>query len=204
MKPTRIVMIDNVDSFSYNLVDELRQLDYPMLVFRNQVAASTVIDELQGYSGPQLLCLSPGPGHPSTAGNLMEVINFAAGRYPMLGICLGFQALIEFCGGRVARCEQLVHGKTSTMTTLQHAIFSGVATQGQCTIGRYHSLQGYQLPQSVTVIGQVDDIPMAADFTELAAIGLQFHPESLLTPCGSQMLANSINYLLANAPEQRN
>lgn len=192
----RIVLIDNVDSFSYNLVDELRQLNYDLVVYRNQVSAATVIDDLTDYSGPQILCLSPGPGHPSDAGNLLEVMQFAKGHMPMLGICLGFQALIELAGGRVARCGEVVHGKTATMSVSPHPIFNNLASDGECVVARYHSLSGYDLPASIQVIGQVHQIPMAAEFSDMQAIGFQFHPESLLTPQGKAMLANSIDYLL--------
>lgn len=197
MNSARIVLIDNVDSFSYNLVDELRQLNFELVVYRNQVPAETVIHALETYSGPQVVCLSPGPGHPSEAGNMMQIIEFAHGRYPLLGICLGFQALVEFSGGRIARCGDVVHGKTATMQTSEHPVFTQVSNNQQCVVARYHSLSAYDLPTTVKVIGWVDDIPMAAEFSHCNALGFQFHPESLLTPNGKQMLANSVNYLLS-------
>jgi anthranilate synthase/aminodeoxychorismate synthase-like glutamine amidotransferase len=193
----RIVLIDNIDSFSYNLVDELAQLGYELVVYRNTVAAQTIIDDLSAYPGKQVVCLSPGPGHPSKAGNLMQVISHCHGRYPMLGICLGFQALIEFNGGRVARCGEVVHGKTAQMTTVEHPIFDAVSDNHRCVIARYHSLSGYDLPDTIAVIGQVNQIPMAAEFNRGQALGFQFHPESLLTPKGKQLLANSMQFLLA-------
>lgn len=197
----RIVLIDNIDSFSYNLVDELAQLGYELVVYRNTVTAETVINELNRYPGQQIICLSPGPGHPAKAGNLMQIIAHCHGRYPMLGICLGFQALIEYYGGRVARCGEVVHGKTAQMTTIEHPIFAAVSDtisdNKQCVIARYHSLSGYDLPATIEVIGKVNDIPMAAEFNNGQALGFQFHPESLLTPRGKQLLANSMQFLLA-------
>jgi len=206
-QPTRIVLIDNVDSFSYNLVDELRQLGYPLVVYRNQLAAEDVIRQLDDYQGQQLVCLSPGPGHPANAGNLMDIIRFCSGRIPMLGICLGFQALVEHAGGRVDTCGEIVHGKTAIITTLQHAVFTNATDNNQCVVARYHSLSGYDLPDTVKVIGQINgpesSIPMAAEFLgshgRSDAIGFQFHPESLLTPKGKQLLSNSIHYLLEGA-----
>lgn len=202
-QPTRIVLIDNIDSFSYNLVDELRQLGFPLVVYRNQIAAHEVIQQLQQYDGEQLVCLSPGPGHPNNAGNLMAIIEYCSGRLPMLGICLGFQALVEFSGGRVDTCGDIVHGKTAQMDITPHAVFTDAADDNRCVVARYHSLSGYDLPETVNVIGQVNGpdgiIPMAADFTQLHAIGFQFHPESLLTPKGKQLLSNSVNYLLSGA-----
>lgn len=193
----RIVLIDNIDSFSYNLVDELSQLNYQLVVYRNTVPAETVIADLQQFNGPQVVCLSPGPGHPRSAGNLMTLLEFCAGRYPLLGICLGFQALIEFSGGRVARCGEVVHGKTADMTTREHPIFTDVSSNNRCVVARYHSLSGYDLPATVNVIGDVNGIPMAAEFSACQALGFQFHPESLLTPKGKQLLANSMTYLLS-------
>ncbi|WP_404399644.1 aminodeoxychorismate/anthranilate synthase component II [Idiomarina seosinensis] len=197
MNSARIVLIDNIDSFSYNLVDELRQLDFELVVYRNQVPAESIIKALKGYQGQQVICLSPGPGHPDDAGNMMEIIEFAKDRYPLLGICLGFQALVTFAGGRIDRCGEVVHGKTATMDTCSHPVFDGINDNQQCVVARYHSLSAYDLPENVKVIGWVNDIPMAAEFSNCKALGFQFHPESLLTPNGKQMLANSVDYLLS-------
>lgn len=207
-QPARIVLVDNVDSFSYNLVDELRQLGFPLIVYRNQLEANDVIEQLKSYNGPQLVCLSPGPGHPANAGNLMEVLRYCSGRIPMLGICLGFQALIEHAGGRVDTCGEIVHGKTARIDTLPHPVFVNATDNNQCVVARYHSLSGYDLPYTVAIIaslgGPDGSIPMAAEFfgedgSRTNAIGFQFHPESLLTPKGKQLLSNSIQYLLTGA-----
>ncbi|RXS42040.1 anthranilate synthase component II [Idiomarina sp. 29L] len=206
-QPIRIVLIDNVDSFSYNLVDELRQLGYPLVVYRNQLAAANVIKQLESYQGQQLVCLSPGPGHPANAGNLMDIVRFCSGRIPMLGICLGFQALVELYGGRVDTCGEIVHGKTAVIDTIEHAVFTNATDNNQCVVARYHSLSGYDLPESVKIIAQINGpegtIPMAAEFIDgqdhSDAVGFQFHPESLLTPKGKQLLSNSIHYLLEGA-----
>lgn len=193
--PDRIVLLDNFDSFTYNLVDELRQLGYPLVVYRNHIAPAKLLQLMADYQGRQLLCLSPGPGHPASSGNLLEVIEGARGRYPMLGICLGFQALIQASGGRVDRCGETVHGKKAQVNHTSHPIFSGLPNP--LTVARYHSLSGFDLPAAVEVIASYGDIPMAAAFSDYQALGFQFHPESILTSHGSQLLAQSVSYLFS-------
>lgn len=192
--PDRIVLIDNFDSFSYNLVDELRQLGYPLVVYRNNVSAEQLLAQMANYCGRQLLCLSPGPGHPARSGNLLALIEGAKGRFPMLGICLGFQALIHASGGDVDRCHETVHGKKALVTTQPHPLFEGL--DNPLTVARYHSLCGYRLPDSIEVLAATGAIPMAAEFRAYQAIGFQFHPESILTSHGSQLLAQTVAYLM--------
>ncbi|WP_417684928.1 aminodeoxychorismate/anthranilate synthase component II [Pseudidiomarina gelatinasegens] len=191
--PDRIVLLDNFDSFSYNLVDELRQLGYPLVIYRNDIAAQTLIDSMRTYSGRQLLCLSPGPGHPAQSGNLLELIQLAQGEYPMLGICLGFQALIHAAGGDIDRCHETVHGKKALIETRPHPMFETLSNP--LTVARYHSLCGYRLPDTIKVLASTGAIPMAAEFSAYQAIGFQFHPESILTSHGSQLLAQTVAYL---------
>ncbi|RUO79539.1 anthranilate synthase component II [Pseudidiomarina taiwanensis] len=191
----RIILIDNYDSFAYNLVDELRQLGYPLTIFRNQVAVEHIIAALESYQGPQLLCISPGPGHPQEAGNLLQLIAKSKGRWPILGICLGFQALVHAAGGVIDRCAEVRHGKKDLAeTTSEHPIFNGLSKP--LTIARYHSLSAYQLPASVKVLARTGQVPMAAYFEEYHALGLQFHPESILTTEGSQLLRQCVEFLL--------
>lgn len=193
-KPTaRIVLIDNFDSFTYNLVDEMRLLGYPLVVYRNSVPAPQILADMATYSGPQLVCLSPGPGHPRDAGNLLEMINGAQQRYPILGICLGFQALWEASGGRVDRCKETMHGKRSVLTYHEHPIFADLPDP--LAIARYHSLAGFAQPATVDVLATVDTIPMAAYFHDYLALGLQFHPESILSSHGSQLLSQCVQFL---------
>lgn len=203
MSMARILLIDNVDSFSYNLVDELRQLGYPLKIYRNTVALETLKSELESYAGPQLICLSPGPGHPRQAGNLMAVINYAKGRYPLLGICLGFQALLETYGATVRRCGETLHGKSSAIKCQPHPIFANLPQP--LVVARYHSLAGYDLPTAVRVLADTNaaeqTIPMAAYFAEHHAIGFQFHPESILTGRGTQLLTQTVNFLLSTEPQ---
>src|SRR5690554_7650981 len=121
--PDRIVLIDNQDSFSYNLVDALRQLGYPLVVYRNQLPANTILAQLNSYSGRQLLCLSPGPAAPEQTGCLLDVIARASGRVPMLGICLGFQALVVHVGGVIKRApEPRSEEHTSELQSRPHLV----------------------------------------------------------------------------------
>lgn len=195
--PDRIVLIDNQDSFSYNLVDALRQLGYPLLVYRNDLSAATIHAQLATYAGRQLLCLSPGPATPRDAGCLLELIETVAGQYPLLGICLGFQALVEHVGGTIARAPAPVHGRADAMTYQPHPIFAKLPNP--LRVARYHSLMGKNLPSSAIPLAAIDEIPMAVEFPQLQAIGLQFHPESILTPQGGQLLAQVIHYLFSLA-----
>ena len=200
----RIFMLDNQDSFAYNLVDELAQLGFALEVYRNQVNASQIFQKMQLASEhePVLLCLSPGPGHPTEAGCLLELLTLCKGQFPILGICLGFQALIHQAGGSVGRCQQVMHGKTSAMQLTQHPIFGnpGAATHelpNPLQIARYHSLQALSIPPGVEVIAEVDGIPMVAYDPANATLGFQFHPESIMTTYGSQLLQNTVEYLLS-------
>ncbi|MCL4409283.1 aminodeoxychorismate/anthranilate synthase component II [Aliidiomarina haloalkalitolerans] len=190
-----IIFIDNVDSFTYNLVDEFKQLGYSLDIYRNTVSAATVIQRLEtcAAQGPVILCLSPGPGHPSQAGCMPEVIRYAQGKYPMLGICLGFQALVELYGGVVDRCHETMHGKTSLMDCQPHPIFTNLPQP--LPVARYHSLQAIRVPSSLEVIASVQQIPMAIAANTDRVLGFQFHPESIMTTAGTQLLKQSIEFL---------
>lgn len=195
----RIVLLDNRDSFTYNLVDELRQLGYPLVVYRNHIAAQQLLATLASYPGRQLLCLSPGPGHPAESGNLLAVIEGARGHYPMLGICLGFQALVHASGGRVDRCGETVHGKKALLSHSNQGLFSDFPQP--LAVARYHSLAGFDLPPSIQVLAQCGNIPMAAWFDDYQALGFQFHPESILTSHGSELLKRSVAMLFATSAQ---
>lgn len=201
-----IVMLDNQDSFVYNLVDALRDTgDHDMVVYRNTVSADTVL-----AANPDLIVLSPGPGYPADAGCMMEVINRAQGRIPILGICLGYQALIEHHGGRVSPCGP-EHGTSRPMRLTEaggaSVLFSGLTTGGTPTepsnsvpVARYHSLGATQEPEGMRALAWADteigEVIMAAETTDSMAIGLQFHPESILTPAGPIMLERCVTQLL--------
>jgi anthranilate synthase component 2 len=200
-----LVLIDNIDSFTYNLVDEIRSLGIEMTIYRNTVGAQIVLDKLAAYkkTGPTLLMLSPGPGAPADAGCMPEVLQKVRGKYPVLGICLGHQAIVEAYGGIVTRAAEVMHGKASQMsyaeTTETQSIFAGLSNP--LSIARYHSLVATQIPQSLQVIANIDGLVMAVLQSKDRMLGFQFHPESILTCDGSVLLMQSIAFLVNHRPE---
>jgi len=200
-----IVMLDNLDSFTYNLVDEFRCLGYQLTIYRHTLSADFILQQLQqkqqANANGVILVLSPGPGDPSHAGCLMSLIALCAGKFPMLGICLGHQALIQHYGGVIARAPEVVHGKSSNISHNQAGAFQDIANP--LPVARYHSLVGSEMPAQLTMTAQVSlqtdneeiVLPMAIEHSEDAAIGFQFHPESILTTFGSNLLAQSLRHL---------
>lgn len=199
-------MLDNLDSFTYNLVDEFQCLGFEPSVYRNTLSADFIFEKMlehtQKTAEPVLLVLSPGPGEPQKAGCLMALIKKCAGRIPMLGICLGHQALIEHYGGSVDRAEEIVHGKSSNITHSGSGAFQGI--KNPLPVARYHSLIGKDIPQSLDVIAKYNGMCMAISREEDAVLAFQFHPESILTTFGATLLAQSIQYLLNLAPSLNN
>lgn len=199
---SRVVVVDNRDSFVYNLVDTLAAT-HETVVVRNTVSADEVF-----ALGPDLIVASPGPGHPREAGCLMGVIARAdAAQVPVLGICLGFQALLEHHGGTVAACGP-VHGVTDNMVLTDEGVasslFSGLAgpaTGRHVPVARYHSLGTTQMPEGMTALGycrsETGPVVMAGESAN--AIGLQFHPESLLSPDGPVLLNRCVARLAGDA-----
>jgi anthranilate synthase component 2 len=200
MDNINLVLIDNVDSFTYNLVDEIRNLGLKMTIYRNTVDAKTVLNKLNEYKvdGPTILMLSPGPGAPSDAGCMPELLKQVKGKFPVIGICLGHQAIIEAYGGKVARAPYVMHGKSSPMRYIQSVdtleIFKGLSNP--LSIARYHSLVATEVPDSLSVIATIDELVMAVLHKEDRMLGFQFHPESILTCDGSKLLLQSIQYLV--------
>lgn len=204
-----VVVLDNQDSFTYNLVDELAQLGLQVEVYRNTVALAVITQRLAELTAsatgeqatPVTVVLSPGPGYPSQAGNLMALINHCAGRYPMLGICLGFQAIIEHFGGTIGPCSKAAHGKAATISTTNHPLFGPLSNNriapanGELTVARYHSLQATQVPSELHTIAHYQGIPMAVCHHQLPIAGLQFHPESIMTIRGSDILRSCLAFL---------
>ena len=203
---TKLFMLDNLDSFTYNLVDEFQCLGFEPSVYRNTLSADFIFEKMlehtQKTSEPVLLVLSPGPGEPNKAGCLMALIKMCAGRIPMLGICLGHQALIEHYGGRVDRAEEIVHGKASSITHSGCGAFKGI--QNPLPVARYHSLIGKDIPQALDVIAEYNGMCMAISKEDDAVLAFQFHPESILTTFGATLLTQSIQYLLTLAPSLNN
>ncbi len=191
----KIYFLDNFDSFSYNLVDELSMLGCQLVVYRNNISAQSIFDKMCQETVPVLLVLSPGPGAPSDAGCLMELIELCKGRFPMLGICLGQQALTQSYGGVIGHAGETVHGKSSIITLTEHPVFAGMGDK--MPVARYHSLMATKVPDDVEVIAYYENIPMAIYHQQDNALGYQFHPESILTPNGALLLQQSIEFLTA-------
>lgn len=153
-----IVMLDNLDSFTYNLVDEFKCLGFEPTIYRNTLAADFVLSKIQQLANENsagvILVLSPGPGDPSHAGCLMELIEKTAGKYPILGICLGHQALIQHYGGVIGRAPEIVHGKSSNVTHSGTGCFSNI--QQPLPVARYHSLVATLMPEGLDMIAHYD------------------------------------------------
>lgn len=187
MTAPRLLLIDNYDSFTYNLVQAFLILGAEVDVRRND--AVTVAEALA--SAPTHVCISPGPGTPYDAGVSMEVIRAFAGTVPIFGVCLGHQSIVEAFGGKVVRAGRLMHGKTSQITHDGRSLFEGLPNP--CEIGRYHSLiaQPETLPAHLQVTAQTAEGEiMGVRHRELWVEGVQFHPESVLTPDGPRLMQN--------------
>lgn len=197
---TTLFLLDNVDSFTYNLVDELRTLNLDIKVYRNTVSADLLFERMQeqAQKSPVLLMLSPGPGAPSDAGCMPALLEKVAGKFPVIGICLGHQAIVEYYGGVVGRATQVMHGKSSAITHSEKGMFTGL--QQPLHVARYHSLVAHSLPDSLTACASCvnddgSEAIMAVYNDTDHMLGFQFHPESILTAQGSLLLKQSIDYL---------
>jgi len=196
---TKLFMLDNLDSFTYNLVDEFQCLGFEPTVYRNTLSADFIFNKMLEHTkntGEKvILVLSPGPGEPRNAGSLMALIKLCAGSIPMLGICLGHQALIEHYGGSVGRADEIVHGKASAINHCGSGAFIDIPNP--LPVARYHSLVGIETPQSLRIVAEYNGMPMAICRESDAVLAYQFHPESILTTFGATLLAQSFDYLLA-------
>ena len=190
-KQIKLLMIDNYDSFSYNIVQYFGELGAQVEVFRND---EITLDEIQTrlQSGRlDRLVVSPGPCSPAEAGISVTAIQHFAGKLPILGVCLGHQSIGAAFGGKIVRAQQLMHGKTSVITTTQEGVFAGLPKQ--FTVNRYHSLaiERESCPDCLKVTAWTDDGEiMGVKHKTLDIEGVQFHPESILTEHGHAMLRN--------------
>jgi anthranilate synthase/aminodeoxychorismate synthase-like glutamine amidotransferase len=183
-----LLVIDNYDSFTYNLVQYLGELGETVEVRRND---KVDLGEIENQLRPEKIVISPGPGTPDDAGITLDVIQRFSGRIPLLGVCLGHQAIGQAFGGRVIRAPELMHGKASEVSHDGKTIFAGLTDR--FLAGRYHSLivEKESLPACLEVSAQTKDgIIMGLRHRELNVEGVQFHPESILTSEGKQLLAN--------------
>jgi anthranilate synthase/aminodeoxychorismate synthase-like glutamine amidotransferase len=183
-----LLVIDNYDSFTYNLVQYLGELGATVEVRRND---RVTLEEIENRLRPERIVISPGPGTPDDAGITLDVIKRFAGKIPLLGVCLGHQSIGQAFGGKVVRAPELMHGKASDVHHDGKTIFAGLGDQFRA--GRYHSLivEKESLPSCLEISARTaDDIIMGLRHRELKVEGVQFHPESILTSDGKQLLAN--------------
>ncbi len=191
-----VIFIDNFDSFSYNLVDEIKVLNHEVIVYRNDADVSFIREkaaELKAMGKDVIIMLSPGPSSPDDANNLIPIIKDNLGKYPMLGICLGHQAIGQVLGGKVVKAPFIVHGKSSMIKHDEKACFKGLPNP--LKVARYHSLIVTDLPSDVESIAEYEGMCMALYSEKYRLLGFQFHPESIMTTYGRTLLDSAIRFI---------
>ena len=197
-KNRKVLFIDNFDSFTYNLVDDFCKRDCEAKVYR----ADTKLEELAAIAkkfGPDLLVISPGPGTPSTAGVTLSAIDYFRDKLTIFGVCLGHQAIIQYFGGKIGHAPEPMHGKGSRVIHNEKGLFAGVENPLQA--GRYHSLCALSIPECLENTADCDGVVMGVQHRELPIYGVQFHPESILTPAGGKIIENIL--AIAKAKSQK-
>ncbi len=184
-----ILLLDNIDSFTYNLADQLRSNGHNVVIYRNHIPAQTLIERLATMSNPVLM-LSPGPGVPSEAGCMPELLTRLRGKLPIIGICLGHQAIVEAYGGYVGQAGEILHGKASSIEHDGQAMFAGLTNP--LPVARYHSLVGSNIPAGLTINAHFNGMVMAVRHDADRVCGFQFHPESILTTQGARLLEQTL------------
>ncbi len=183
----RVLFIDNFDSFTYNLVDDFTKRRCEAKVYR----ADTPLEDLKKVAeefDPDLLVISPGPGTPDFAGVSLAAVDYFRNKLPIFGVCLGHQVIVQYFGGKVGHAPEPMHGKPSRVTHNEKDIFEGIENPLQA--GRYHSLCSIELPGCLEQTAEFEGINMGARHRELPVFGVQFHPESILTPAGGKIIEN--------------
>ncbi len=193
-KQLKVLFIDNFDSFTYNLADEFQKRDCEILVYRNNINSEIAEKVMQTFK-PDLIVISPGHGTPKQAGISKGIIIKYHKSIPIFGVCLGHQCIIEVFGGRIDKAIEIVHGKPSKIIHDGAGIFKGLENPFQAA--RYHSLVGYDIPYCLEVSARTVDkkLVMAVRHKEFPVIGVQFHPESILTPIGGLIIENLIGMI---------
>jgi len=195
-KGRKVLFIDNFDSFTYNLVDDFCKRDCQARVYR----ADTDLEELKQLAdefGPDLLVISPGPGTPDSAGVSLSVVDYFKDKLPIFGVCLGHQVIAQYFGGKIGHAPVPMHGKPSRVMHNQKGIFAGVENPLQA--GRYHSLCVKELPECMEQTAEFEGIIMGAEHKQLPIFGVQFHPESILTPAGGKIIENVLSIAMAKS-----
>jgi anthranilate synthase/aminodeoxychorismate synthase-like glutamine amidotransferase len=188
-----VLMVDNHDSFTFNIVEALERLGATVRTVRHEIAAEDALE--QARQANAMILISPGPGRPEDAGCSMALVRLAKGTVPLFGVCLGHQAMVLEAGGEVVRAPEPVHGKASLLNHDATGPLAGVPNP--IKIGRYHSLCTPKPPARFHVHAAIDGMAMAISDKAAKQVGVQFHPESVLTPGGQQILANVLDLLSA-------
>ena len=184
----RVLVIDNYDSFTYNLVHLFEQLGAEVLTFRND---AITVDEAAAL-GANRLVVSPGPGRPEDAGVSVELLRRLGPTTPSLGVCLGHQAVVQAFGGTIGQARELLHGKSSRITHDGRGVYAGLPDELE--VGRYHSLAATEVPDTLAVTARTEDGEvMGVRHVDHPVEGVQFHPESVLTPLGSRIAENFLS-----------
>jgi anthranilate synthase component 2 len=195
----KVLFIDNFDSFTYNLVDDFCKRDCVAKVYR----ADTALEELEAVAAefnPDLLVISPGPGTPDTAGVSLAAIGCFKDKLPIFGVCLGHQAIVQHFGGKIGHAPEPMHGKPSRVTHNEKDIFAGVENPLQA--GRYHSLCALEVPDCLEETARFENVVMGVRHKELPIFGVQFHPESILTPAGGKIIENVLSIAVSKRKQQ--
>jgi anthranilate synthase component II len=187
-----VLLIDNFDSFTFNLVDEFVRRQATVCVKRNSLSAAAAWQCLLDLPEPRLIVLSPGPATPKQAGCCIDLISLAAAKVPIFGVCLGHQAIIEAFGGVVGVADTVVHGKASRIEHNGAGCFQGLPSP--LLAGRYHSLCAHTVPSDFTITASCANVVMAVEHKAQPIIGVQFHPESILTPQGGLIIENVLSW----------
>ena len=191
----KVLFIDNFDSFTYNLVDEFGKRDCVTKVYR----ADTSLEELKKVAAtfaPDLVVISPGPGTPDKAGVTLSAIDYFKDKFPIFGVCLGHQSIVQHFGGTVGHAPDVMHGKSSKLTHTAKGLFAGL--ENPLHAGRYHSLCAITLPDCLEETASFDGIVMGVQHKTLPIHAVQFHPESILTPTGGKIIENVLKIALEN------
>lgn len=198
--PVSVFFVDNFDSFTFNLVDDLRSRGAQVEVWRNSVDPQWALERALALPAPRMLLLSPGPGRPEDAGCCCELVRLALGKIPIFGVCLGLQVLVHTCGGRVEPAGEVVHGKGAQVSHDGGEPFGGLAQP--LMVGRYHSLVATKLGPLLQASAHVGKLVMAVRHDRAPAMAVQFHPESMLTPQGGLIMDRVLDWAAEACPAE--
>ena len=183
----KVLFIDNFDSFTYNLVDDFCKRNCEAKVYRADTELEELIKVAEEFK-PDLLLISPGPGTPDSSGVSLAAVDYFKDKLPIFGVCLGHQTIAQYFGGVVGHAPKPMHGKPSRVTHNGKDVFEGIENPLQA--GRYHSLVALKMPDCLETTAEFDGIVMGLRHKELPIFGVQFHPESILTPAGGKIIEN--------------